>query len=76
MNREFLEGFQSATVNIMENGIDFAIETLKQFIGQDEYTVGYEEGIKMMVKRLNKQETVNRILAISEEMDIARVLKY
>lgn len=76
MNREYLEGFQSATINIIENGLGFATETMKQFIEQDDYTSGYAEGTKMMTERLNKQDAINRTLDILEGIGIAKALEY
>lgn len=49
--KEYLEGFQSATIDCTRFGIDLAKNVIKEFIGCDDYVRGYKMAVKMLEEK-------------------------
>lgn len=69
MNNDYLEGFQSATVIVMEQGLEFASENVKQYGTDDNYTLGYKKGVQMMEERLKREEAIIRVFEAQETLE-------
>ena len=55
--KEYLQGFQTATIDCTRFGIDLAREVIKEFDGcDDDYVRGYIMGVKMLEERYSLEE--------------------
>lgn len=54
--KEYLQGFQSATIDFTRFGIDLAKKVIKEFDGCDNYVRGYIMAVKMLEERYSSEE--------------------
>ena len=55
--KEYLQGFQSATIDFTHFGIDLAKKVIKEFDGcDDDYVRGYIMAVKMLEERYSSEE--------------------
>lgn len=60
--KEYLEGYQSATIDCIKFGVDFANKVIKEFVGDDDYVRGYTMGVKMFEDRELLHNAINEEL--------------